>query len=1033
MTPNPQTTKTTSTPHGFQLVQQLNFANVPISKYTSTQTNLSVSFAQIEGPLVNCYVAVATEANDHDGCPHVLEHMIFLGSEKYPYKGILDQLANRCLAQGTNAWTDVDHTCYTLTTAGSEGFNRLLPVYMDHILYPTVTDTGFHTEVHHVDGEGKDAGVVYCEMQSSENSGSSLVYHTMMETLYEGCGYGYNTGGRVKNLRELTVEKVRNYHRKYYRPDNMRVIVTGKVNEDEVLSALSEIETKIIQKNIEYESERPWASVVPAFTQDQEKRVEFPSDEEDGGAIVSISWRSCAWSDFLQRNALYVLMSYLTDSAVAPLQKEFVESEDAVCGDLSFSTSEGVECCVYLMFKNVETEDMDDIKPQLFELLNEIVKEGIDMKRMKSVIKQKRVKFLSGIEEDPHNSFSMEMISDFIYATNENQLLESLNEIKHLEILETKDSQFWVDMIQTQLIDKPSCTILGQPSVSLGEKIAQEESERLKKQAEELGEEKLAQLEKDLQRAEELNNPPVSEEFLKSFKVPDVSSISFIPITTYRTDEKPTTEESTKLANYLEQENNKPFPFFVQYDHISSEFVSINVSLDTGNLSSDLRKYIELYLEVIFDSPLNKNGVIIPHEEVVYQLDDQSVDHSNGCGQSGGNFTVGSFGQLMWLNLKFERKEFESCVQWMSDVLWRSIFATERLKISAKKLISDVARTKRSPNYISRSGLHFLNFKPERSNHIETNSIKQHKFLTSIVGRLDSDPESVISELNEFRRIVTDPRTMRIHFTGNMYKVSRPKSAFIEDFLPKDLPVALLTSNHVPPAFESSKHLLTERALGMNPEKKGYIFPLASTDSGYLNQSCFGITDFDNKMRAPLLVLIEYFTALEGPFWKQIRGKGLSYNYSIHQNIEEGLLYFILGQSGSVVKAYNEAKSILGKYQDKTEQFEEVIVEAARSAVISLVIGAEETMHMAASNRFTQYLRGCHPEANRALLDRISAVTVEDLELCLNELMIKLFDINYSNVVIVTNPSKIDDIVKSMKEEQGITLEVVDAEEFFSK
>ncbi len=43
---------------------------------------------------------------------------MFLGSKRYPYKGLLDKMANRCFAQGTNAWTDTDHTCYTLTTAG---------------------------------------------------------------------------------------------------------------------------------------------------------------------------------------------------------------------------------------------------------------------------------------------------------------------------------------------------------------------------------------------------------------------------------------------------------------------------------------------------------------------------------------------------------------------------------------------------------------------------------------------------------------------------------------------------------------------------------------------------------------------------------------------------------------------------------------------------------------------------------------------------------------------------------------------------
>ena len=54
---------------------------------------------------LNIYLFIATEAHDGDGIPHTLEHLIFLGSEDYPFKGVLDLLANRCLASGTNAWT----------------------------------------------------------------------------------------------------------------------------------------------------------------------------------------------------------------------------------------------------------------------------------------------------------------------------------------------------------------------------------------------------------------------------------------------------------------------------------------------------------------------------------------------------------------------------------------------------------------------------------------------------------------------------------------------------------------------------------------------------------------------------------------------------------------------------------------------------------------------------------------------------------------------------------------------------------------
>lgn len=75
-----------------------------------------------------------------DPCPHKYTPHIHPTHTPHCYpQGMLDLLANRCLAQGTNAWTDVDHTCYTVTTAGSEGFLNLLPIYLDHVLYPTLT------------------------------------------------------------------------------------------------------------------------------------------------------------------------------------------------------------------------------------------------------------------------------------------------------------------------------------------------------------------------------------------------------------------------------------------------------------------------------------------------------------------------------------------------------------------------------------------------------------------------------------------------------------------------------------------------------------------------------------------------------------------------------------------------------------------------------------------------------------------------------------------------------------------------------
>jgi Zn-dependent M16 (insulinase) family peptidase len=128
-----------------------------------------------EAPIVNGYLVVATEIFNDTGCPHTLEHLVFMGSEKYPYKGIIDHFANRGFSHGTNAWTDTDHTAYTVSTAGEAGFLQILPIYVDHILYPTITKAGFITEVHHIDPQGEDSGVVYSEMQGRENTSGDLM------------------------------------------------------------------------------------------------------------------------------------------------------------------------------------------------------------------------------------------------------------------------------------------------------------------------------------------------------------------------------------------------------------------------------------------------------------------------------------------------------------------------------------------------------------------------------------------------------------------------------------------------------------------------------------------------------------------------------------------------------------------------------------------------------------------------------------------------------------------------------------------
>lgn len=121
-------------------------ANIPVndktsvSKYRDERTGLTVVLVNVEGPLVRGYFVVPTEVHDDDGIPHTLEHLIFNGSEKYPQRGLLMLLANKCLASA-GAFTATNFTCYTLSTVGSDGFLTMLPIFLDHILNPVLNVT----------------------------------------------------------------------------------------------------------------------------------------------------------------------------------------------------------------------------------------------------------------------------------------------------------------------------------------------------------------------------------------------------------------------------------------------------------------------------------------------------------------------------------------------------------------------------------------------------------------------------------------------------------------------------------------------------------------------------------------------------------------------------------------------------------------------------------------------------------------------------------------------------------------------------
>ncbi len=77
---------------------------------------------------------------------------------------------------------------------------------------------------------------------------------------------------------------------------------------------------------------------------------------------------------------------------------------------------------------------------------------------------------------------------------------------------------------------------MGKPSAEFAEQLAKQEEERIEKQIETLGEEKLKELEKCLEEATKANNIPIPSNIIENFPVPNIDSIPFINVITGRND-----------------------------------------------------------------------------------------------------------------------------------------------------------------------------------------------------------------------------------------------------------------------------------------------------------------------------------------------------------------------------------------------------------------------------------------------------------------------------------------------------------------
>ena len=83
-------------------------------------------------------IGFRTPPYDSTGVPHILEHSVLCGSEKFPVKDPFVELVKGSLNTFLNAMTYPDKTVYPIASTNEKDFHNLMDVYMDAVLHPNI-------------------------------------------------------------------------------------------------------------------------------------------------------------------------------------------------------------------------------------------------------------------------------------------------------------------------------------------------------------------------------------------------------------------------------------------------------------------------------------------------------------------------------------------------------------------------------------------------------------------------------------------------------------------------------------------------------------------------------------------------------------------------------------------------------------------------------------------------------------------------------------------------------------------------------
>ncbi|WP_299395254.1 pitrilysin family protein [uncultured Gelidibacter sp.] len=165
------------------------------------------------------------EGYGEKGMAHLLEHMVFKGTPNHP--NIPEELSSHGARPNGTTW--YDRTNYFETfNATDENLEWALDLESDRMVNSYIAKKDLESEF----------SVVRNEFESGENSPTRVLMEKVISAAYLWHNYGKSTIGNKSDIERVPIENLQAFYKKYYRPDNAILMVTGKFDTEKTLALI---------------------------------------------------------------------------------------------------------------------------------------------------------------------------------------------------------------------------------------------------------------------------------------------------------------------------------------------------------------------------------------------------------------------------------------------------------------------------------------------------------------------------------------------------------------------------------------------------------------------------------------------------------------------------------------------------------------------------------------------------------------------------------------------------------------------------